>query len=118
MTNRERKKQETRKRRKARSRAKIYGTSQRPRLQVFRSLKYMSAQLIDDTCGRTLIAVHAKQLHVQGSKMKQAEVLGKQISEKALEKQIRNVVFDRSGYQYHGSVKAFAEAARAGGLEF
>src|SRR3989338_880579 len=118
MTNRERKKKMALLRRKQRSRAKIFGTGERPRLQVFRSLKYISAQIIDDTHGHTLIAAHVKQLQTEGSRTQQAEALGKLIAKKAQTKQIRKVVFDRSGYKFNGRVKAFALGARAGGLEF
>ena len=103
-------KQEKRYRRHRRVRAKIFGTAKIPRLCVFRSSKYIYAQLINDDKGKTLAAAKGK--------LSEAHEVGKLISQKALEKKIKKVVFDRGGYKYHGRVKALAEAARQGGLNF
>ena len=113
-------KSQSRKFRQRRIRARIAGTSQRPRLSVFRSLKHLSAQLIDDQASRTLLAVNdlAPQ-SAQGDKpIVRAFKLGELLAKKALEHKINSVVFDRSGYKYHGLVKALAEGARQAGLKF
>lgn len=126
-------KQEKRKRRHRRVRAKVLGTSAVPRLSVFRSNKYIWAQLIDDSTGRTLAAASdlGIKLKVKSSKLKiknkkvvaptikimLAEEVGELIAKKALEKKITAAVFDRGGYKYHGMVKAVAEGARKGGLK-
>jgi len=110
-------------RRHERVRKKIKGTPERPRLNVFRSLTNIYAQIIDDTTGHTLVAASTLDKSLKGkiknggNKEAAAEV-GKLIAEKALEKGIKKVVFDRGGYLYHGRVKALAEAAREAGLEF
>ncbi len=111
-------------RRKRRIRKKIFGTSERPRLCVYRSLKHMYAQIIDDTKGITLAAastldpeIRDKVKELKG-KIAKAEVVGKLIAKRALEKGIKKVVFDRNGFLYHGRVKAVAEGAREGGLDF
>ncbi|MDL1955970.1 MAG: 50S ribosomal protein L18 [Candidatus Desulfofervidus auxilii] len=111
-------------RRKRRIRKKIFGTSERPRLCVYRSLKHMYAQIIDDTKGITLVAastldpeIRDKVKELKG-KIAKAEVVGKLIAKRALEKGIKKVVFDRNGFLYHGRVKAVAEGAREGGLDF
>jgi large subunit ribosomal protein L18 len=87
---------------------------------VYKSLKHLRAQIIDDVTGRTLCAVSTLEeaLNLKGGTVKSAQVLGKVIAERAQEKGIRTVVFDRSGYAYHGVVKAFAEASRKAGLHF
>ena len=110
-------------RRKKRVRRKISGTSQRPRLSVNRSLKHIYAQIIDDENGKTL--AHASSLSPElkgnaseGGKVQVAQSVGQLIAQKAKEHQIEGVIFDRSGYLYHGRVKALAEAAREGGLKF
>lgn len=108
-------KQEKRLRRHKRVRAKIFGTAQRPRLCVFKSNQHIYAQLIDDEKGKTLAA--ASDLEIKKSAEKTKEV-GKLIAEKAKVKKIEKVVFDRGGYKYHGRVKALAEGAREGGLNF
>lgn len=105
-------KQEKRHRRHKRIRAKIHGTSNRPRLCVSRSLKYIYAQLIDDEKNKIIASAKGK-LNV-----KEAKKVGKLIAQKAIEKKIEKVVFDRSGHQYHGRIKALAEGAREGGLKF
>lgn len=104
-------------RRHKRIRAKISGTAAKPRLVVSRSLAHLYAQLIDDASGKTVAA--ASDLKVKkGSKMERAKAVGLEIAQKALELKIETCVFDRSGYRYHGRVKALAEAAREGGLKF
>jgi large subunit ribosomal protein L18 len=112
-----------RRRRHARVRRRVYGTSERPRLNVFRSLRHIQAQVIDDTEGHTLVAVSTLDADVRSelagkAKIGQAQVVGEVLAERALAAGIKQVVFDRGGYQYHGRVKALAEAAREGGLEF
>lgn len=94
------------------------GTAQRPRLVVFRSLAHIEAQLIDDVKGHTLVAVGDRQLKAKGTKTARATAVGAALAEQAKAKKIINVVFDRGGFQYHGRVKALAEAARTGGLKF
>lgn len=101
-----------------RIRAAISGMAHRPRLVVFRSLAHIEAQLIDDVKGTTLVAVNDRQLKVKGTKTERATAVGTALAEQAKTKKIVNVVFDRGGFQYHGRVKALAEAARAGGLMF
>ncbi len=111
-------------RRQKRVRKKIQGTSERPRLCVFRSSKHIYAQVIDDTEGRTLVSVSSlsKGLDAEivnnGGNKKGAAIVGAAIADEALKKDIRKVVFDRNGFLYHGRVKAFSEAARKHGLEF
>lgn len=110
-------------RRHARVRQRITGTPERPRLAVFRSLNHIYAQIIDDTAGRTLVSaadVEAGVRKATGKKTKTqvAELVGAAIAEKAKEKGITQVVFDRGGFRYHGRVKALAEAVRKGGLSF
>lgn len=109
-------------RRKKRVRAKIVGTKKRPRLSVFRSNEHIYAQLIDDESGRTLIGLSDKILGKKKmEKMKKTQVaslLGEELAKKTRRKRISSVVFDRSGYKYHGRVKALAEGARKGGLKF
>jgi large subunit ribosomal protein L18 len=104
-------------RRKLRHR-KLAHQSPRLRLSVFRSCKYIYAQVIDDVQGRTLVQLGSKALAVSGSKVEAARALGLAIAEAALAKGIKQVVFDRGAYAYHGRVKALAEAAREGGLDF
>lgn len=99
-------------------RNKISGTSARPRLSVFRSNKAIYAQLIDDTTGVTLAAASSVKLDDAKANVETAGRVGKEIAEKALSKGISEVVFDRSGYLYHGKVKSLAEGAREGGLKF
>lgn len=109
--------------RKKRIRAKIFGTKDRPRLSVFRSNKYIYAQLINDTEGKTLTWVSEKELEKKSgsqkeSKILRAEKVGELLAQKAKEAKIKSAAFDRSGYRYHGRVKSFAEGARKGGLNF
>ena len=102
-----------------RVRAKISGTSDRPRLVVFRSNKHIEAQIIDDVKGVTLVSASSVQLKLEnGSNVEGAKVVGAKIAELAKAKKIENVVFDRGGYIYHGRVAALADAAREGGLKF
>ncbi len=108
-----------RKRRHDRVRAKISGTKECPRLNVFRSNNEIFAQIIDDTNGTTLVSSSSVELKIKnGSNIEGASLVGKDIAEKAKNKKIKTVVFDRGGYLYHGRVKALAEAARENGLEF
>lgn len=101
-------------------RGKISGTSSKPRLSVFRSNDNMYAQIIDDSKGHTLVSFSTKLVAKEstGSKIDLSKLVGKQIAAKAIENGISSVVFDRSGYLYHGRVKALAEGAREGGLQF
>lgn len=103
-----------------RVRKNISGTAERPRLNVFRSLNHIYAQLIDDVNGVTLVAASSleKGFEGNGSNAEGAKLVGKAIAEKALAAGIKTVVFDRGGYVYHGRVAALAEGAREGGLEF
>lgn len=111
---------ERRKRRHQRIRKKTFGTPQRPRLCVYKSLKHLHAQVIDDTVGQTLVAASTveRDLNLKGGTVKSAEALGKILAERALAKGITTVVFDRAGYPYHGVIRAFAEASRKAGLKF
>lgn len=126
-------KREKKIRRHKRIRAKIYGTAARPRLCVFRSNRYIYAQLIDDEKGKTLIALSDREFKmakaaakekekeggvVRSGKIAKAFELGKAIAKKILENKIEKVVFDRGGYKYHGRVKGLADGAREGGLKF
>ena len=106
---------------KRRIRKVIFGTAERPRLSVFRSNTQISAQLIDDNAGKTLVAATSLCKEIaekKGNKTEQAQLLGAMIAEKAKAAGIDSVVFDRNGYLYHGRVKALADAARNGGLNF
>ncbi|HET6443984.1 MAG TPA: 50S ribosomal protein L18 [candidate division Zixibacteria bacterium] len=112
-----------RRRRHRRVRMKISGTSERPRLNVYRSSKHIYAQVIDDTEGITMVAastVDKEILPLVGGKQKkeQAVIVGKIVAERAMAAGISTVVFDRGGYQYHGRVEALAKSAREGGLKF
>ncbi len=114
---------EARKRRHRRVRKKVFGTPERPRLNVFRSLNHIYAQVIDDVHGVTLAAASTIDKALRDkckglSKTEQARLVGQLVAERALAKGIKQVVFDRGGYKYHGRVKALAESAREAGLEF
>ncbi|MBC7234967.1 MAG: 50S ribosomal protein L18 [Chloroflexi bacterium] len=116
-------KREARVRRHQRVRKKVFGTSERPRLNVFRSLQHIYAQVIDDTVGHTLVSASTLDGEIREvcaglKKTEAAKVVGKLLAERALAGGITKVVFDRGGYQYHGRVKALADAAREAGLEF
>jgi large subunit ribosomal protein L18 len=103
-----------------RIRSRVSATQERPRLAVFRSINHIYAQLIDDQRGHTMVAAASieKDLRGKGGNVDGAKVVGKIVAERAKEKGIRKVVFDRGGYLYHGRVKALADAAREAGLEF
>ena len=114
----------TRVRRKQRTRAKIFGTADKPRLSVFRSNRYTYVQLIDDMAGKTLVSASTKEIEKTKSKLPGAnpkvllaEQLGELIAKKAVEKGIKKAVFDRGKYKYHGRIKAVAEGMRKGGLQ-
>lgn len=109
-----------RSRRHKRVRRKVSGTGERPRLAVFRSNRQLYAQIIDDGGGRTIAAASSLDPELRGSPhdVERAAKLGKLIAARAIEKGIKQVVFDRGGYRYHGRVKALAEAARESGLTF
>lgn len=114
-----------RKRRHARVRSHVSGTSERPRLNVFRSLSHIYAQVIDDSKGVTLASASSLESEVLGSgetkaktKVEKAVAVGKLVAERALQAGITQVVFDRGGYQYHGRVKALADGSREAGLKF
>ena len=110
-------------RRHAGIRARVVGTPSRPRLAVYRSLKHIYAQVIDDNAGRTVVAASTldkdlKGALKKGSDLEAAQAVGKLVAERALKAGVTNVVFDRGGYIYHGRVKALADAAREAGLNF
>lgn len=105
-------------RRHRRVRSKVSGTAERPRLAVHRSVQYISAQLIDDASGNVLVSASDRKDNKTGTKTERAQAVGKQIAELAKEKGIATVVFDRGGRLYHGRVKALADSAREGGLNF
>ncbi len=114
---------EARIRRHSRIRKKVFGFAERPRLTVYRSLNHVYAQIIDDTGQNTLVSASSLDKGLGDKKshkgnVKTAKLVGEVIAKKALDKGIKKVVFDRSGYLYHGRVKALAEAARKAGLEF
>ena len=112
-----------RKRRHARARSSVNGTGTRPRLSVFRSLKYTYAQIIDDSVGHTLASASSLDPEIRDkmtgkTKTESSGLIGSLVAQRALNKGVNRVVFDRGGYKYHGRVKALAEAARKAGLEF
>ena len=109
-------KEQSRKRLHMRIRNKISGTTERPRLSVYRSNKAIYCQLIDDLKGQTLAAASSQ--GVTGTKTEQASAVGKLIAERAKANGVETVVFDRGGYRYHGRVRSLAEGAREGGLKF
>jgi large subunit ribosomal protein L18 len=109
--------EQQRNRRHLRVRKKVTGTPERPRLVVFRSLKHITAQLVDDVSRRTLMTVSSTDLET-GKKTEKSLEVGKRVAAKAKDAGIRKVVFDRAGYKFHGRVKAVADGAREGGLEF
>jgi len=113
-------KKEIRERIHRRIRRKLAGTAERPRLAVFRSVAHIYAQLIDDGSGQTLVAASSvdKGGKTNGGNVAAAKAIGKLVAERAKDKGIKAVVFDRGGYQYHGRIKALADAAREAGLEF
>ena len=110
-------------RRHKRVRSRVVGTSQRPRLNVYRSLNHIYAQIIDDSQGHTLMSISSLDSSLRDTladktKTEQASEVGKVLAERAKQAGITQVVFDRGGYKYHGRVKALAEASREGGLQF
>ena len=112
-----------RKKRHQRVRKRVFGTPARPRLNVFRSLKHIYAQVIDDERGHTLAAASTLDPELRPrlkglKKTEQARLVGELVAKRALARGIKQVVFDRGGYRYHGRVRALAEGSRAGGLEF
>ena len=117
------KRRNARKSRQNRVRAKVFGTPDRPRLNVFRSLNNIYAQVIDDVSGHTIASANSAEEVMKaelehGGNVDAATAVGKLVAERAIEKDVKKVVFDRAGYKYHGRVKALAEAAREEGLEF
>jgi len=116
-------KKEARLKRKQRIRKKVDGTPERPRLSVFRSARHIYAQVVDDTTGRTLVAASSLDAAVRGlpkfdSKVALAMHIGQVVGERALAEGIKQVVFDRNGFLYHGRVKAVSDGARKAGLDF
>ena len=112
-----------RKRRHRRIRKRIYGSNEKPRMSIFRSLKNIYVQIIDDSVGKTLVSVSTlsegfKEKKIKSNNIEAAKVLGKLVAEKAVDAGIKKVVFDRGGYLYHGRIRALAETARENGLEF
>ncbi|NIP32722.1 50S ribosomal protein L18 [Candidatus Saccharibacteria bacterium] len=107
-------------RRKHRIRAKIHGTKVRPRLCVTKTLNHIYAQVIDDDSGKTIAAASDMKIKKKkgAGKLEVAQEVGKLVAKAAVEKKVKKVIFDRSGYKYHGRIKALAEAAREAGLEF
>jgi large subunit ribosomal protein L18 len=110
-------------RRHERIRRRLHGTSERPRLNVYRSLEHIYVQVVDDDQGNTLVSASTIDPELRGeldglNKSQQAARVGQLVARRAMEKGFKQVVFDRGGYPYHGRVKALADAARAGGLEF
>jgi large subunit ribosomal protein L18 len=109
---------------KIKIRKKISGTTERPRISVFKSINQVYAQIIDDTNGTTLVAESSlskslsKDIKNASGKIEKGKIIGVALAKKAIEKGITNVVFDRSGYKYHGRIQAIAEGAREGGLKF
>lgn len=116
-------KEKARNRRHKRTRKKVSGTLEKPRLCIYKSLNNIYAQLIDDTRGHTIVSSSTldkefKEITTNKGNIKMASSIGKLIASRAVSKGIKMIVFDRSGYKYHGSIKALAEGAREGGLEF
>lgn len=109
-------KNQNQERRKNRNRAKIFGTAEKPRLSVFRSNRYVSLQLIDDTAGKTLLTLSTKDLKSGKTKSERARLLGEQLAEKSQKIGIKKAVFNKGPYKYHGRIKAVAEGARSKGL--
>jgi large subunit ribosomal protein L18 len=114
---------EFRHRRHERIRKRLRGTSEKPRLAIFRSLKHIYAQIIDDESGKTLVASSSmeksfREIKEKGPMKEVAKKIGTMLAEKAIQKGIKQIIFDRAGYKYHGRVAALAESAREAGLEF
>ncbi len=104
--------------RKRRIRSKIMGSSERPRLSIFRSHKHLYVQLVDDTKGTVLASFSSRELDAKGKKGEIAKEIGRRLAQKAKEQKVETIVFDRSGYKYQGHVKALAEEMRAQGIVF
>ncbi len=119
-----RKESNNRLRSKTRIRKKIFGTTEKPRLSIYRSLNNIYGQVIDDTSGKTLASASslskeiAEDIKSAKGKTAKSKLVGKLVAQKAVEQKISTVVFDRNGFRYHGRVQAFAEGAREGGLKF
>ena len=118
-------KDDRRRRIQLRQRKRIAGTSERPRLSVFRSVTHIYAQVIDDLSGKTIVSasstepgIKSQAKDVRGGNVKGAEAVGRAVAERSIEKGIKRVVFDRGGFLYHGRIRAVADAARKAGLEF
>lgn len=116
--NKEKASQAKKARRHARTRAKISGTPERPRISVFKSNKGMFVQLIDDTKGFTLVSVNSKEVKIEGDKKTKSFEMGKLLAKKALEKKVEKAAFDKGSYRYHGRIESLASGAREGGLKF
>lgn len=116
--NRQKQKNLKRSIRQTRVRSRISGEATRPRLAVFKANRHIYAQLIDDEAGKTLAQASSKDVKVKGKKSELATEVGKMLATKAIAKGLKSVKFDRGGFAYHGRVKALAEGAREGGLEF
>jgi len=112
------KKNNPKSKRARRVRAKIFGTAGRPRLAVFRSLKYISAQVINDEKEQTILAFSSQKIKGQKNDVHAAAKVGAEIARLSLEQKITEIVFDRRGYKYHGKIKALADGARKAGLKF
>lgn len=112
------KKSQRRERRKARVRARIFGSADRPRMSVYRSLKNIYVQLIDDESGKTLVSESSKHLKLKKNNMETAKKVGEALAKAAKSSGISRVVFDKSFYKFHGRVKSLADAAREHGLKF
>ena len=112
------KKANSRKKRIRRTRAKISGTATRPRLCVFRSLRYIYAEIVDDEKGKILASIDSRKIKNAKNTIETAGKIGEEIAKLSIAKKISQVVFDKRGYKYHGKVKAIAEGARKGGLVF
>lgn len=114
-------KQQNRQRRHSRVRARIYGTKDRLRVSVFKSNKHIFVQFIDDKAGKTILSskiVSGEKSKIRGTKTEKAEKIGEMLAEKAKEVGIKEAVFDRGGFKYHGRIKAVADGLRKGGLKF
>jgi large subunit ribosomal protein L18 len=112
-------KEVSRTKKKLRIRRKITGSTEKPRLSIFRSARHMYAQIIDDSKGVTLVSASTLDVDgLKGSNKNTAAAIGKEIAKRALAKKIENVVFDRNGYLYHGRIKSLADGAREAGLKF
>lgn len=112
------KKAQSREKRKMHIRKNVSGTSQKPRLSVYRSNNHIYAQIIDDENSKTLVSTSDKNIVEKGTPVQKAEKVGEALAKKAIASKIESVIFDRNGYKYHGRVKSLADGARAAGLKF